>query len=477
MNLAFLANKHLTMPYADLAAGLERQGHVVFWISPSHRWSRWLAARGWSADRRLTLPDRAAAWRTLSTASARRSLAALEPVDGPTAANLVLMDRVLRRLPSRLAQGFLAVAGEAIRDFLVDRDIAVCFGEATWAWELLTWMVCRQLGRPCLAFTTVRIPSDRFAFFDSAVHQIVEHRPWDAADRAWASGFLADYRARPQPPLYAGGHPSALRFRSHWLAEAWLALARPALNRDDLTIWPLRHRVARRLRLAVNAAALRLAPPFERVGALPPDQRFVLFCLHHQPEASIDVVAALHSNQAAAIERLARLLPASCELWVKEHSNGLGDRSRRWLGALGRLPGVRLIDPRDSTFALIARADLVVSPAGTVAYEAALLGRPAATLAALYFSPLMVACGDPISWPLARLLDPRYVEPDRDRDTGIVEYLAWLHAQSFPGFPDRLAGAAMAGLPDRAMIETVLASFAPILAWVAAGRPTPQAQP
>jgi hypothetical protein len=473
MHLAFLVNKHLTMPYAELAAGLERQGHMVFWISPSRRWSRWLAAHGWGADRLLTLPDFAATWRSLPAARARRSLAQLEPAGGPTAANLILMDRVLRELPSRLAQGFLAVAGDAIRDFLVDRDIAVCFGEATWAWEILTWMVCRQLGRPCLAFTTVRIPSDRFAFFDSATHQVVEQRACGAADRAWAQGFLADYRARPQPPLYASGHPSALRFRSHWLEEAWLALTQPALNRDDLTIWPLRHRVARRLRLAANAAVLRLAPPFDRVRDLPTDQRFVLFCLHHQPEASIDVVAALHSNQAATIERLARLLPATHELWVKEHANGLGARSRGWLAKLGRLPGVRLIDPSESTFALIPRADLVVAPAGTVAYEAALLGRPAATLAALYFSPLMAVCGDPITWPLARLLDHRYAAHDND----IVEYLAWLHAQSFPGFPDRLAGAAMAGRPDRAMIETVLASFGPILAWVAVGRaavPTPQ---
>jgi hypothetical protein len=306
-------------------------------------------------------------------------------------------------------------------------------------------------------------------------HQIVEHRARNSMDRTWAKGFLADYRARPQPPLYARGHPSALRLRAHWLKEAWLAVTRPALDRGDVTSSPLRHRAARRLRLAANAAVLRLAPPFERVRDLPRDQRFVLFCLHHQPEASIDVVAALHGNQAIAIERLARLLPASRELWVKEHANGLGDRSRGWLTRLSRLPGVRLIDPSESTFALIARADLVVSPAGTVAYEAALLGRPAATFATLYFSRLLAACGDPITWPLARLLDHRDAERETARDTEIVQFLAWLHAQSFPGFPDQLAGAAMVGRPDGAMIETVLAGFAPILAWVAARRPTREA--
>jgi hypothetical protein len=468
MQLAFLINKHLTMPYADIAKGLAAQGHVVFWLSPSRRWARWLVDRGEQADRVLTLPDLAGLWKVMPIATARRALEPLELAAGLTIANVILMDRVLRRVSDAAAYGFLAVAAAAIRRFLLEHEIGVCFGEATWAWEILTWMVCRSLERPCLAFTTIRIPSDRFAFFDSATHQVIEHRAPEPPDRRWAAGFLESYRARPSSPIYARGQPTALQFRRHWLEELRLALTRPAINQHDFTIWPMRHRMIHRLRLAANAAALRLAPPFARSADRPSDQRFVLFCLHHQPEASIDVVAALHSNQAHAVERLARVLPASHELWVKEHANGLGDRSRGWLCRLARLPGVRLIDPGESSLALLRRADLVVTPAGTVAYEAALLGVPAATLGTLYFSPLMAARGDPISWPLAQIL----ARPVKDRaspasDERVVAFLAWLHAQSFPGFPDRLAGAAMAGRPDEANLAAVLAGFEPILAWVA----------
>ncbi|MBI3517340.1 MAG: hypothetical protein HY060_25185 [Proteobacteria bacterium] len=447
------------MAQARLAHALQARGHGVFWISPSRRWSAWLAARGWPPDRVLNLPDFAARWRAMTLTDARQDLGGLERTDGLTIANIILMDRVLCRQPERLAYGFLAAIAQAIRSFLTERRIAACFGEATWAWEILTALVCRDLGRACLAVTTVRIPTDRFAFFVSPAHQIFEHRPATAADRTWATEFLATYRARPQPPSYARGQPTALRFRGYWLEELWRGLTKPADNRDDLTIWPLSARIAHRLRLATNAATLRLASPFDRARDLPADRRFVLFCLHHQPEASIDVVAALHSDQAAAIARLARLLPASHELWVKEHANGLGDRSRAWLRRLARLPGVRLIDPGDSTFALIRRADLVVSPAGTVAYEAALLGAPAATLADLYFTRLMSCHGDPLTWPLRQVLRTS----SADDQSRLVDFLAWLHAQSFPGFPDRLAADAMRGELDQANQDLVLAGFERVL--------------
>ena len=463
MHLAFLVNQHVTRPYADLARALEAKGHAVFWLSPSRRWSRWLGAGGWPAEHVLSLPDLAPAWRAMPLAAARRALAPLDAASGLSIANVILMDRALRRRSSAVAHGFLAVAAEAIGRFLVEHDIRVCFGEATWAWEILTWMVCRSLGRQCLAFTTVRVPPDRFAFFDSATHQVIEHRAIESSDRAWAAEFIAAYRARPDPTERAAPMPTALRVRRHWFEELWLALAHPRLGRDDMTIAPLRARVGNRLRLAANAAMLRWSPPFESAATRPSDQRFVLFCLHHQPEASIDVVAALHSDQAHAVERLARLLPASHELWVKEHAPWLGDRSRRWLARLARLPGVRLVDPAESSLALMRRADLVVSPSGTVAYEAALLGIPAATLATLYFSRLMVAQGDPLSWNLAAILDrPR--DPDDGRP---AQFLAWLHAQSFAGCPDRLAGAAMAGRADEPNLTSVLAGFDVILGWVA----------
>src|SRR4029079_14451999 len=74
---------------------------------------------------------------------------------------------------------------------------------------------------------------------------------------------------------------------------------------------------------------------------------------------------------------------------------------------------------------------------GTVSYEAALLGRPAVTAAPVFFSPLMiidpVKFPDPITWPWHKLLHERpQVDDARKR---AIEFLAWIHAQSFAGMP------------------------------------------
>jgi hypothetical protein len=214
---------------------------------------------------------------------------------------------------------------------------------------------------------------------------------------------------------------------------------------------------------------LRVFPPFQRCADLPCDERYVLFCLHHQPEASIDVVAAAYSNQMATIERLARCLPATHRLWVKEHGSAIGDRSRAWLRQIARLPGIRLIDPRESSFSLMTHADLVISPAGTVCLEAALLGVAATTLADLFFAPLMVS-GDETA---VSRVDPRLrtaiaLSSCRNGSRSAapadpIEYLAWIHAQSFPGEPDRMAGEAMADRLDSDNLAAVAGALGQFL--------------
>jgi hypothetical protein len=146
----------------------------------------------------------------------------------------------------------------------------------------------------------------------------------------------------------------------------------------------------------------------------------------------------MHSDQAHLVERIARLLPSTHELWVKQHVDSLGDWSLGWLRNLGRLPNVRLLDPRLSTFDLIRRAALVVSVAGTVSYEAALLGTPAVTVASIFFSPLMSLDSeeypDPVTWPWDQLLGGSQPAAD-ETSRRAIEFLAWIHAQSFPGHP------------------------------------------
>jgi hypothetical protein len=164
-----------------------------------------------------------------------------------------------------------------------------------------------------------------------------------------------------------------------------------------------------------------------------PKRPFVLVTLHLQPESGIDVLAAPFCNQIATTEALARTLPATHDLYVKEHIVALGQRPPSVYSALRAIPGVRLIDPRAHSFQLIKQASLVVAAAGTAAYEAALFRRPAVTMRPCVFGPIVVNDSfNPFADSLADTIE-RCGGKSPHSDEKIVEFLAWLLAQTVPG--------------------------------------------
>jgi hypothetical protein len=300
-------------------------------------------------------------------------------------------------------------------------------------------MIARHLGIRSVFPTTVRIPDDRFAFIDAYPHKILEIAPVTDDDRRWAAQFLEEWTNKPRRPIFSQLIASPFVFKSYWWEELAAATLRRRQDKNDMTLWPMLPRIRFRARIAFNRIAIGRGGLFHDSKR---EQRFVLFGLHQQPEASIDVLGAFNSNQEHFIEQLSRLLPSTHELWVKEHKDAMGTRSRGWLKKVARLPNVRLIDPAESTFDLIRRADLVATITGTPAYEAALLGTPAATAGSVFFSDLVSINGDtyptPRNWPIQDVLEnPPDKAAMRARAT---EYLAWVHAQSFPGRPfDRIS--------------------------------------
>ncbi|KJV09749.1 hypothetical protein VZ95_09540 [Elstera litoralis] len=454
--IAFLSNQTLTPVQKMLADRLEQQGYRCVWLVPGRRWDRWLAEHGVPDTHRLALHALTESSKQLSLASAKRIARQWEQENRPPIAALLRMDRLMRDRPAQRGWQILAAYGQAIEKFLKEQNVVACFGEQTWAWEMLTALIARQQGRGCYFYSTVRIPSERWGLFEPITHQLIHWRTAGEADRAWADGFLPAWRARPVKPFYAASHPSALTFRRYWWDELSRRFGPNSDARSDITVRPPLAALKDRLRLAWNAARLRLFSPFEPA---PAEGRFVLFCLHHAPEASIDVFGAPHSDQAHLLRRLSRLLPATHELWVKEHPDWLGDRSPAWLRAIAALPNVRLIDPAASTFALLQRADLVVSITGTVGYEAALMGRPAVGLAPLFFDPLMRVSAadfpDPLLWPMTRLLTPPTEAAAQRHEAECRDFLARLHANSFDGFPDRLARQTQEGRENAADIDTI----------------------
>jgi hypothetical protein len=458
MALCFVSNKELTVSYSDIARRLQKEGERIVWLSPSTRWSRWLIAEGWPSDDVLNLPDFAKEWQNLEQDKAIAELAGTEAEAPETVSNVIQMCRNLRRMPPRFAYAYLAVARRHVEPFLRNKDVEVVFGEGTWGFELITWLICQRHGIPMLTPGSTRIPGDRFFFADAVSSDFLSVNEVTENDRVWAEQFLAEWLDRPVQPGYMVPHAQGYKsFRARWLNELAIGLFRPHLNRHDATLWPLGSRIADRVTRLVNALTFRYLPPHRPA---PVGERYVLYPLHHQPEASIDVFGSLNSNQVALIETLSRLLPTTHKLWIKEHKGGISDRSFTWFDRISRLPNVRFIDPWQDIYRLIRGADLVVTISGTAGYEAALMGVPTVGLSKVFFAPLLSNRpghrSHPLEWSMTEILSeektPKQGGATRRRS---AEFLAHLYANSFPGNPiDLEAPASRRAQPDYLRLES-----------------------
>lgn len=441
MRALFVTNRLKTAFYSPWARRMEAFGAEIFWLSTGGRWTRYLLAEGWHRSRILDLSEFSSRWTKPFTPTADEK-SRIERIDRRAEIGLkdaLIMDRELSLTPGWDIEAYGQVTALEIERFVLKNDIQFAFGEDTWAPEIITSAVMHANDRHFHAPHTIRIPSERFAFFRGIFQKRIDvfrEQP-DDEHRAIARRALKNLRERGERPYYFALNMNQNRLRKRWLDEAWQAIVRPAASRFDHTLPSLRTRVARRLDSIRSGASARRSGMFEPVPAAS-DRPFALFLLQKQPESSVDVLGSPITQQYEVIRALIRLLPFHWEMWVKEHPNAIGDRSVAYYRDLKRLPGLRLIDPLADTHRLLSRAALTISISGTACLEAALLGRPAVTIAEMYFdgvllrnglNPFQVSHGD-----FAAVVEEATAMAAKQVDSSSIEdYLAWNVAQSFPG--------------------------------------------
>lgn len=118
------------------------------------------------------------------------------------------------------------------------------------------------------------------------------------------------------------------------------------------------------------------------------DEQFAFFPLHVEPEVALLQIAPYYTDQIHLIRQIARSLPISFKLLVKEHPAMLNYRSRKYYKQLLEIPNVRLVSPYLKAPELAQRAQLTLVITGTVGWEAVLARRPVVTFGNVYFNKL-----------------------------------------------------------------------------------------
>lgn len=100
-----------------------------------------------------------------------------------------------------------------------------------------------------------------------------------------------------------------------------------------------------------------------------PREKYILFFLHLQPEASTLIQAKYYVDQINLIKNLAISLPIDYKVYVKEHFMFYGNRELDYYKKIKNMHNVRVISPHVDRFDLIKNSSLIVTITGTVGLE------------------------------------------------------------------------------------------------------------
>lgn len=392
-NICFSVMSTRTPLLHQLAERLGPLGHRIYWLCPSPAWKSWLQQRGTPEDDILdeTIATRPGMLSARERCEATEMLASTERACGFTIANMILMDRFLREKDPNFSITYLLGLYVLLQRFFSSKHIEFVIGEPTLAYDLLASLTCRQMEIPYLFPLGVRIPDSRFAFFrgwGQSQIRCPNNPPEPDAALSWARSFLERFEEEKPKPEYWTRHSQRKFFKWEWVPRGVVNIVDDLrIGNSDPTRATTKYLVTNKAKEITNRLLLHINPPYSEAQAedSPP---YVLFPIHKQPESSIDVLGDFYSNQLELIRNIVRSLPASHSLFVKEHSNAIGERGLLFYSRVKRLPKVHVIDPRADSYALLSKASAVLTVAGTMAYEAGLLGKPTITLAPLFFNDL-----------------------------------------------------------------------------------------
>lgn len=120
--------------------------------------------------------------------------------------------------------------------------------------------------------------------------------------------------------------------------------------------------------------------------SLDPSEKYFLFPLQYEPEASTFVRAFPFFDQMYVIQQIAKALPLGVTLIVKEHRGNPGYRKAAFYKELQYLPNVKLVDRETELNKLISNSIGIITLTSRMGWEALVLGKPVIALGSTFYT-------------------------------------------------------------------------------------------
>lgn len=122
------------------------------------------------------------------------------------------------------------------------------------------------------------------------------------------------------------------------------------------------------------------------------NEKYVYFPLHFEPERTTNPDGGEYHDQFKALVKLREFVPKNINIVIKEHpsqiyvgNKGSRGRSPLFYQLIKNIKGVKFVDFNLNSIDLIKKSELVVSITGTVALEAAILGKKSITFGSVWY--------------------------------------------------------------------------------------------
>lgn len=116
--------------------------------------------------------------------------------------------------------------------------------------------------------------------------------------------------------------------------------------------------------------------------------KFAYYPLHVEPEIALSIFGREHLNQIELVRNIAKSIPVTWKLVVKDHPVGVGRRNIKYYKKLLEIPNVVLVNHYADSRAVIKNAKMIFTVSGFSGFEAILEKKPVITFGKTFYNIL-----------------------------------------------------------------------------------------
>ncbi|WP_158651310.1 glycosyltransferase [Pseudotamlana carrageenivorans] len=402
MKILFIENRYKTFFFDLVACQLEKLGHEIFWIVQN---PNFLPKTG--DIKTIKFPPKF-----------------YQKKNNVDIADIINSDRQINYFKKKELSYFYYYYHE-IEQIVEEIKPNYVFGESTAFHELLTIKICRDKEILFLHPTSCRYPAGRFSFYlyDTVFPYLGEHKKILKQD---ALSIIEKIMSRSSKPDYM----KKTSFKKIKILKDKIKILKGyAMGERFNTPNPIvKYRIEKQKKNNIENWDKH------SVFELDKNKFSVVYPMHLQPEANIDVWGRPKRDQLETIKKLSANLEGNQLLYVKPNPKSKYELSIELLKFINETKNVKMLHHSVSMDAIFNSSDLFITVNGTIALECIFSNKPVFTLVDVFFNKakncLFLKSFSDLQESISKIKTDTFPTLSKDEK---VDFLNLLNATSYTG--------------------------------------------